>query len=216
MGSFELGFVTYPEALLEMPGANFWAVLFFFTFMLLGVSSGFAMLDAVMTMIMDTAVIGKRVPRPVVCTILVVVCALISLPYCTEFGYYYLDGVDRWINNVALVFVVWSECVFSTTIYRYRDVLTQVGKPAFFTYNAAYFSSQFFGIMIAHLVSPGAGAGLGLGIFFIGLAISLVLSKTPSATGAPKFWNKNVHLSKTYYLAFYSVRSNSCLLDSAP
>ncbi|KLO92094.1 Uncharacterized protein LW93_7723 [Fusarium fujikuroi] len=53
IGSYGLGFMTYPEAFVEMPASGFFSVIFFFTMMLLGISSSFAMLDAVITLILD-------------------------------------------------------------------------------------------------------------------------------------------------------------------
>lgn len=190
-----------------MPGANFWAVLFFLTLLLLGISSTYPMLDVIVTGIMDRY--GHKVPRPLVAAVLVIVAFLISLMYCTEFGYYLLDGVDRWINNLALVFVVWSELAFSTTVYRFKDVFTQTGKPAFAFWNGGYFLGQILGVAVGHHVSGGAGAGLGIGIFVVGAGIALVLCKTPTAP-APRFWNKNAFLKRFWYLAFYSVSRAEC------
>ena len=204
IGSFSIGFVTYPEAITEMPGANFWAVLFFFTLMLLGISSSFAMLDAVVTLLMDTDW-SKKLNRPIIATIVVVVSFLLSLPYTTEFGYFYLDGVDRFINNIGLVFVVWAETVFAVTVYRFKDVVGQVGLPTFLVYNAGYFGGQVFGVAIGQAVSPEAGAGVGFGLFIGGTVISLLIAKTPDSPGIPKFFGKNVYLSRAFYVAFYSV-----------
>ncbi|KIW59961.1 hypothetical protein PV05_00218 [Exophiala xenobiotica] len=212
IGSFSVGFVTYPEAITQMPGANFWAVLFFFTLMLLGVSSSFAMLDAVVTLVMDSE-LGRKVSRPIVATTLVVLSFLLSLPYCTEFGYYYLDGVDRYINNVALVFVVWAECVAATTVYRYKDAVGQVGFTSFLVYNIGYFSAQVAGVAVGHSVRPAAGAGVGFGLFIAGLIVSLTLAKTPDSLGAPSFWQKSMLLKKVYYLAFYSGNQLRCDLN---
>jgi solute carrier family 6 GABA transporter-like protein 1 len=141
IGSYSIGFITYPEAFMQIPASNFFAVLLFFTLMLVGISSSFAMLDAVMTLIMDSP-FAKRWGRPWVATALDVVCFLLSLPNCTQFGYWYLDGVDRWMNNVGLVFVVWAECVVATTAYLYKDVVGQVGLPSFASYNAGYLGGQ--------------------------------------------------------------------------
>ncbi|KAF2452336.1 putative sodium/chloride dependent neurotransmitter transporter [Lineolata rhizophorae] len=203
IGSFTIGFLTYPAAIVEMPGANFWAVLFFFTLMLLGISSSFAMLDAVMTLIMDSEWGGKgKFSRPVVATTLVIASFLLSLMYCTEFGYYLMDGVDRWLNNITLVFVVWSECVAATVVYRYKDVVSEVGLPAYIAYNAGYFGGQVFGVAVAHAVIPAAGAGLGFGLYVLGFVVSLLIAKTPDQK-APSIWNKNVFLSRLWYLGFY-------------
>ncbi|KAL8868936.1 MAG: hypothetical protein Q9174_004651 [Haloplaca sp. 1 TL-2023] len=201
LGAFEIGFLTYPAAIVAMPGANFWAVLFFLTLVLLGISSTYPMLDVIVTAIMDRY--HTKVARPVVAFTLALVAFLISLMYCTQFGYYLLDGVDRWINNLALVFVVWSEFALSTTIYRFKDVFTQTGKPAWAFFNGGYFLGQIIGVSVGHAVSGGAGAGVGLGIFFVGAAIALFLCKTPTAP-APGFWNKNAMSTRLWFLAFYS------------
>lgn len=185
----------------EMPGANFWAVILFFTLVVLGFSSAFAMLDAIVTLVMDT---GTKLPRPLVVTILTVISFLCSLPYCTEFGFYLLDGIDRWINDVALIFVVWSEVVFATTVYRYKDVIAQVGRNSFILYNSGYFGGMVLGPTVAHAVSPAAGAGVGLGIYAVGAILSVILAKTPDSV-APRFWGKNAFAAKFWYVAFYSV-----------
>ena len=202
LGAFEIGFLTYPAAIVAMPAANFWAVLFFLTLMLLGISSTYPMLDVIVTGIMDKW--GKKVPRPLVATAVVICAFLISLMYCTRAGYYILDGVDRWINNLALVFVVWSEFSLSTTLYRYRDVFGQVGVPAYVSWNVGYFGGQLIGIVVAHTVSPAAGAGAGFGVFIAGTGIATFLARTPDAD-VPSFWSKHALLKRIWFMAFYSV-----------
>merc|ERR1711881_184815 len=87
VGSFTIGFITLPLAVTEMPGANFWAILLFFTLMVLGFGSAFAMLDAAVTLTMDAQ---KKIPRWGIVTILVIVSFLLTLMYCTQFGFYHL------------------------------------------------------------------------------------------------------------------------------
>ncbi|GKT56008.1 sodium chloride dependent neurotransmitter [Colletotrichum tofieldiae] len=200
IGGFTVGFLTLPLAVAEMPGANFWAVALFFTLMVLGYSSAFAMLDAIVTLVMDT---GIKFSRPIVVTALTILSFLLSLPYCTEFGYYLLTGIDRWVNDVALVFVVFAECITSTSVYRCKDVIGQVGKPAFIIFNACYILAMVLGVAVAHAVQAGAGAGVGLGLFFAGCIASVLVAKTPDSL-PPRFWGRNVFTSRFWYLAFYS------------
>ncbi|KAF7192471.1 Sodium- and chloride-dependent GABA transporter 1 [Pseudocercospora fuligena] len=201
LGAFVVGFYTLPEAVLQMPGANFWAFLLFFTLIVLGYSSAFVMLDVVATMICDA---NTRVSRPWVVTALTVVAFLLCLPYCTEFGYYLLDGVDRWVNNVALIFVVFAEVVGSTTIYRWTDVVAETGLPAFCCYNFAYFGGLLVGITIAHGAGiPAAGVGAGFGLYVVCSLLAIAIAKTPS-TPAARFWNTNTFAARFWYLAFYS------------
>lgn len=202
LGSFDVGFITLPLAVTQMPGANFWAVLLFFTLMVLGYSSAFAMVDALVTLVMDAQ---PRWNRALVVTTIVVAFFLLSLPYCTEFGYYLLTGIDRWTNDVALVFVVWSECVTATTVYRWKDVMGQVGMPSFVTYNAGFFGGMLLGVVLAHAVSPAAGAGVGFGLFIACTVASLVIAKTPDSQ-PPKWWRRSIYTSRLWYLGFYSVR----------
>jgi solute carrier family 6 GABA transporter-like protein 1 len=202
LGAFVVGFLTLPEAVLQMPGANFWAVLLFFTLVVLGFSSAFVMLDAAATLIVDS---GLKYSRPTVVTVLTLVSFLMCIPYCTEFGYYLLDGVDRWVNNVLLIFVAWSEVVSATTVYRWTDVVDQTGKVSFYVYNLGFFGAQIFGIALAHGISnPGAGVGAGLGFYVVCTIVAVVIAKTPT-TRAARFWGSNAFLARLWYLAFYSV-----------
>ncbi|KAF2731643.1 SNF-domain-containing protein [Polyplosphaeria fusca] len=201
LGAFVVGFLTLPEAVLQMPGANWWAILLFFTLVVLGFSSAFVMLDVVATLIVDS---GLKLSRPVVVTGLTVISFLMCIPYCTEFGYYLLDGVDRWINNIALIFVVWSEVVGATTLYRWTDVVSQTGNIAFIIYNLGYFGGQLIGITIAHGIgNPGAGAGAGIGFYVVCAIASSAIAKSPDSK-APSFWGWNIFASRFWYLAFYS------------
>lgn len=202
LGSFDVGFLTLPLAITEMPGANFWAVALFFTLEVLGYSSAFAMLDAIVTLVMDS---GIRFSRPVVVTALVIVSFPCSPPYCTEFGYYLLDGIDRWINGVSLIFVVFAECVSATTVYRWKDVVASEGAPAWIVYNAGYFGGLVFGVAVAHAVSRVAGTSLGFGLYIAGSTISTLVGRTPESP-APRFWSRSVNVSRFWHVVFYSVR----------
>lgn len=203
LGAFVVGFLTLPEAVLQMPGANFWAVLLFLTLIVLGFSSAFVMLDVVATLLVDS---GVKYSRPVIVTALTLVSFLTCLPYCTEFGYYLLDGVDRWINNIALIFVVFCEVVSATTVYRWTDVTGQVGLPAFVVYNIGYFGGLLIGVTVAHGVeSAGPGAGAGFGFFVVCTVISGVIAKSPQAHNIGIMSEIRGRLGQLWYLAFYSV-----------
>ncbi|KAL3476012.1 hypothetical protein BJX99DRAFT_270819 [Aspergillus californicus] len=201
LGAFVVGFLTLPEAVLHMPGANFWAILLFFTLVVLGFSSAFVMLDAVATLIVDS---GIKLSRPMIVTGLTIISFLMCLPYCTEFGYYLLDGIDRWINNICLIFVVWSEVVSASTVYRWKDVVDQTGLLGFGLYNFAYFGGQIVGVSVAHgTENPAIGAGAGFGVFIVFSIVAVILSETPT-TPATSFWGRNPFLSRFWYLAAYS------------
>ena len=54
-----LAFIVFTEALLYMPGAPFWAVLFFIMLLLLGLDSQFAAMEGIITVIRDISSIKK-------------------------------------------------------------------------------------------------------------------------------------------------------------
>lgn len=214
LGAFVVGFLTLPEAVLQMPGANFWAVLLFLTLIVLGFSSAFVMLDVVATLLVDS---GVKYSRPVIVTALTLISFLMCLPYCTEFGYYLLDGIDRYINNIALIFVVFCEVVSATTVYRWHDVAEQVGLTAFVVYNFGYFGGLLIGITVAHgLESAGPGAGAGFGFFVVCTLVAGVIARSPGSRNTGMLAKVRGQLSQLWYLAFYSVSRRVCLPPFTP
>lgn len=185
-----------------MPGAPFFSIIFFFTLFLLGLTSAFSLLEVMTTLILDTDW-GRRVPRWIVCTGVTIASALISLIYCTEFGLQALDAVDTYVNNVALFFVVWCECFAATSIYRCRDVASQVGWVGYLVYTGGFVAAQILGIGIAYATTPAIGAGVGFGIYGASAIAGTLLSKTPNIP-APRFWGDSNLLSRFWWVAFYS------------
>lgn len=103
------------------------------------------------------------------------------IPYCTEFGYYLLDGIDRSVNNIALIFVVWTEVVSPTTAYRWADVTDQVGAPAWYLYNFGYFAGQAIGVGTAQ----GVNAGAGLGLYVVSAIAATFIPQAPTIKAPP-------------------------------
>ncbi|KAL0782195.1 hypothetical protein CaCOL14_000102 [Colletotrichum acutatum] len=202
LNTFVVGFLTYPEAIAEMPGANVWGVLFA-TLFIVGLGSAFALLETLVTMVCDTDW-GKKFSRPYVSSIIVAASFLISLPFCTEFGYILVDAADTWINYLALFWIVWCEAVCDTTLYRYRDVVDQCGLLSWRLDNIfGYIGGTVIGLVIAHTVSPEAGTGAGLGIFIVSM-ISSVLSSSDPPAYTPRFFSKNTPSRRFWYLTSYS------------
>lgn len=203
VGSFTLGFLTLPEGLAQMPGAQVWSVIFFFTLFLLAVSSAFAMLDTIVTTLCDTDR-GRKLPRIYVTTTTTIVAFLVSLMYCTEFGPALLDAIDMNTNNLVLPSVVFAECYAATVVYRSVDVLGEVGMPAFALHQFGYLGGMFVGLLLAHNTSIAAGLGVGFGMFFGFAIVSVLVARDPDSK-PPSFWNKSSYLSRFWWLAFYSV-----------
>lgn len=203
LSTFTVGFLTYPLALTEMPGANFFSVVWFLTIALLGLSSSVALVESLIT-ILNESVPAARIPRWATATVVIVISFLLSLLYCTEFGFYFLDAVDTWVNNITLLLIVWCEIVAMSTLYRYNDVISQVGWVAYISNGLTYVLSMFLGVLVGQLEGPEAGAGMGFGLFIVGTILSVVLAKTPDSL-PPRFWGKNMWLSRLWWLSLYSV-----------
>jgi solute carrier family 6 GABA transporter-like protein 1 len=201
LSTFSSGFFYYPEALANMPGSNFFSALFFITLVLLGLTCVFALAEVLVTLICDTD-LGKRVPRWVISTSVIIVGCLCSLIYSSEFGFATLDAIDMWVNDVALFITVWSETYMACTLYRWRDPVDQIGAISFFMYNGGYVFATFIGILLGHLVSPGVGAGVGFGVFIACSLVAAFVGKTPTVP-APRFWGNKPILSRFWYAAFY-------------
>lgn len=134
--------------------------------------------------------------------------------FVQDADFYLLSSIDAWTNNVALVFVVWSECVTSTTVYRWRDVEGQVGRISFILYQIAFFAGQIFGVGVAQGVSAWSGAVTGFAIYIVFTVAAIVLAKTPDVR-APWIFGSNAFMAKVFYLAFYSVSSSMFITHRA-
>lgn len=221
LGTFVVGFLTYPSAIVEIPGANFWGVVWFLTIALLGVSSSVALTETLIT-VLNESVMFRRVPRWATATGVIVISFLLSLIYCTRFGYYLLDAVDSWVNNVTLLEIVWCEIACVSILYRHKDVVSQVGWISYLLYSITYGFSQFVGVVVGQSVGPEAGAGAGFGFFIVGTVVSILLAKQPDSVPPPLFKEGGFMSrapvisrlnyifqsslgSKFWWLAFYSV-----------
>lgn len=61
-----LAFIVFTEAVIEMPGSQVWAILFFVMLFSLGLSSMFGNIEGVLTPIHDLKLVPKWVPNEVV------------------------------------------------------------------------------------------------------------------------------------------------------
>lgn len=210
LSTFEVGFITYPTAIANLPGANVWAVVFFITLYLLGIDSAFAYVEPLTTAVANTNW-GAKVRQTVMVFICCFAAFIISILYTTRFGYHFLNAIDTEVTGIALILSVWLECAGSTTLYRYEDVLSQTGKPAFFIAQGSYFGSMIIALILAHTVKPnGPWAALGFWIstLIAGTVCAAFVSKNPVVTGP---WGSNKIINALYWLTTYSVRT-FCIL----
>jgi solute carrier family 6 (neurotransmitter transporter, glycine) member 5/9 len=120
-----LAFIVYPFAVTQLPGAPFWAVIFFLMLLTLGVDSEFAMVENIMTSLFDVK--PKLVKFKMIITAsFCVVCFLIGLIFTTHAGMYWLELVDNSSAGWAILTVGIVECICIGWVYGPRKFATDV------------------------------------------------------------------------------------------
>lgn len=76
---------------------------------MLGIDSAFSMVEATSTVICDTPS-GKHIPRMFVAFILCFFGFLISIPFCTNWGYVLFDVIDHYLCAYLLIIVGIMQC----------------------------------------------------------------------------------------------------------
>ncbi|KAF6206322.1 hypothetical protein GE061_017553 [Apolygus lucorum] len=106
-----LVFLTYPEAVLKLPGATIWAVIFFLMLIILGVDSEFCLVESFVTGMVDkwpkTLLPHRRKFTFAVCLVLFV----LGIPMVTHGGIYIFQLMDYYsASGMCLLWV----CFFQT------------------------------------------------------------------------------------------------------
>ena len=120
--SIGLAFVSYPAAIEQMKGANFWAILFGITLFCLGIDSSFSTLEATSTVIHDTQ-FGREMPRKLAALLLVVVGMACSSLFCFNWGFTLFDVVDHYLNVYLMLFLGVLECLACGWVYESEAIM---------------------------------------------------------------------------------------------
>lgn len=92
-----------------MPGSNFWTILLGLVLFMLGIDSAFSMVEATSTVICDAPSM-KKIPRMFVAFALCFFGFLISIPFCTNWGYVLFDVIDHYLCAYLLIIVGIMQC----------------------------------------------------------------------------------------------------------
>lgn len=170
-----LAFIAYPAAIDEMPGSNFWTVLLGLVLFMLGIDSAFSMVEATSTVICDTPS-GKHIPRMFVAFALCFGGFLISIPFCTNWGYVLFDVIDHYLCAYLLIIVGIMQCFGVGWGFDAEDCLKKSeghAKSLKYLTLSYWFITVVFPILFIAIEKPAMG-------IFITFGIMLVVSVIPS------------------------------------
>ncbi|XP_060703767.1 sodium- and chloride-dependent GABA transporter 1 [Hemiscyllium ocellatum] len=109
-----LVFVVYPEAFVTMPVSPLWAVLFFVMLLFLGLDSEFAMVEVMVTSLLDAYqdwLLKYLKRKEFVVLGVCVVAFLLGIPNVTQGGIYVFQLLDHYTAQVSIVFLAFFEVV---------------------------------------------------------------------------------------------------------
>ncbi|CAH2220098.1 sodium-dependent serotonin transporter [Pelobates cultripes] len=126
-------FITYAEAIANMPASTFFAVIFFLMLITLGLDSTFAGLEGVITAVLDEFphVWGKR--RELFVFLLIAVCFLGSLSTLTFGGAYMVKLFEEYATGPAVLTVVFLEAIAVSWFYGINQFCRNVKEMLGFT-----------------------------------------------------------------------------------
>ncbi len=111
-----LAFVTFPEAIVQLPALNtLFAVIFFVTIFMLAIDSAMSLIEAVGVALREKF---KNVPIEILTLIIVVILWLGSMIYVFGNGLYILDIVDHFINAYSMLFIWLVEAIVFLLLWK--------------------------------------------------------------------------------------------------
>ncbi|XP_055076169.1 inactive sodium-dependent neutral amino acid transporter B(0)AT3 isoform X1 [Misgurnus anguillicaudatus] len=112
-----LAFIVFTEAVIEMPGSQVWAVLFFIMLFSLGLSSMFGNLEGVLTPLLDLHMVPKWMPKELFTGLICVVCFLMALIFTMGSGNYWLEIFNSYVGSVPLLVIAFFEIIGVVVFY---------------------------------------------------------------------------------------------------
>ena len=203
-----LAFVTYPEALGQMPGGSLGVILFSLVFFLmlftLAIDSAFSIMEAIITAVVDKFGWNKEKTTLWLC----VIGCLASLIFATRAGLYWLDIVDHFVNDFNLIAIGFVECLAlgwmfgakklrgylnENTDFKYGvwwDIAIKYICPVIFlfisiTYLITNLQTPYSGYPLSHLVTGGWG------VVVLTIVVGVVMSFIPGKEDS--YSNQHVH-----------------------
>ncbi|XP_019731825.1 inactive sodium-dependent neutral amino acid transporter B(0)AT3 [Hippocampus comes] len=127
-----LAFIVFTEAVLEMPGSQLWAVLFFLMLFSLGLSSMFGNAEGVLRPFCDLNLVPKWVPQELITGAFCLMSFLISLIFTMGSGNYWVEVFNSYVGSVPLLIIAFFEIIGVVYVYGMKnfseDIYFMTGK----------------------------------------------------------------------------------------
>lgn len=111
-----LVFIVYPEGIATLPGAPFWAVIFFLMLLTLGLDSSFGGSEAIITALSDEFPVLRK-HREVFVACLFSLYFIVGLAFCTEGGALVVNLMDNFAAGYSILFAVFFETMVVSWAY---------------------------------------------------------------------------------------------------
>jgi len=186
-----LCFGTYPIVLGSLPGPQFWNFLFFFTLLLLGLDSAYAVMEGVNTFLLDTTFF-RRFGRKKVHTWICLIGLSLTSFFACDSGLVLLDTLSEYVDFL-LLFLGLVEAIAVGWVYRYGAIASKCGTYATRMFAFAFFVPIFFGSTVGFGLASQPkdqpyATYLGFGLCFLLQAILFpIFFYVASIDGNPKF-----------------------------
>lgn len=127
-----LAFIVFTEAVIEMPGSQVWAILFFVMLFSLGLSSMFGTIEGVLNPMKDLKLMPKCIPNELSTAIMCLVAFLVALIFTMASGNYWVEIFNSYVGSVPLLIIAFIEIIGVAYIYGMRnfsdDIYFMTGK----------------------------------------------------------------------------------------
>ncbi|KYQ55298.1 Sodium- and chloride-dependent glycine transporter 2 [Trachymyrmex zeteki] len=126
-----LAFIVYPEIVARLPVAPIWSLLFFLMLLTLGLDSQFALMETVITAILDGVPSLRSYKVWVVLGVAVFGYAG-GVIFTTNAGMYWLQLMDKYAASTCVLLIAQTECIIVAWLYgadRFLDDVQQMIGP---------------------------------------------------------------------------------------
>ncbi|KAJ8924104.1 hypothetical protein NQ315_006886 [Exocentrus adspersus] len=131
-----LAFIVFTQAIVELPGAPFWAVIFFMMLLSLGIGSQIGILEGMLCTVFDIEIL-KRIDKKYITATVCIICFFVGMIFTTGAGEYWLTMFDSFAGTIGLVVVAFMEMIAVIYVYGHekftKDIHDMTGvKPGLY------------------------------------------------------------------------------------